>query len=133
MGGAFGLAGAEIGNVNASTVVASFSAPIVSPGNNYASGVTIRVSGTPATISSAVRQSGNLVVYYVLSAPVVSGDVVTWAYSGGDLESVTGGIPVPTTPARNVANNVAGLFSALLLENGDCLLLESGDYILLEA
>lgn len=72
---------AAIGNVNSSTVAVIFSEAVVAAGDDYSSGVTIKVNNVAATISSGTRQADQAIVYYVLSAPVTYGDAVTVSYS----------------------------------------------------
>jgi hypothetical protein len=74
------FASAEVGNVDASTVVVTFTLPVAAAGSDYKSGVTIKVNGVAAVISSATRQANTAVVYYVLATPVAHGDAVTWEY-----------------------------------------------------
>jgi hypothetical protein len=74
------FASAEVGTVGATTVAVTFSEAVTAVGNDYTSGVTITVNGSAATISSGTRQTNQALVYYVLSAPVVYGDTITWAY-----------------------------------------------------
>ncbi|HEX8088366.1 MAG TPA: hypothetical protein VF762_05905, partial [Blastocatellia bacterium] len=47
---------------------------------NFYSGVTIKVNGVAATISSATQTGLPTTVEYNLSAPVDQNDVVTWEY-----------------------------------------------------
>ncbi len=95
---------AEVGNVAADTVAVTFSVDVSA--SNYATGVTIKVNGSAATISSATRQSNHAIVYYVLSAAVVNGDTVTWEYSGGSIVNEATGAALQTTSAQSVTNNV---------------------------
>lgn len=97
---------AEVGNVNASTVSVTFSVNVSA--SNYATGVTIKVNGSAATISSATRQANHAVVYYALSAAVVNGNTVTWEYSGGNITNEATGAALQTTSAQSVTNNVSG-------------------------
>jgi hypothetical protein len=71
---------AEVGTVGATTVAVTFSAAVTAVGDDYTSGVTIKVNTVASTISSGTRQTNQAIVYYVLAAPVVYGDTVTWAY-----------------------------------------------------
>lgn len=100
----------EVGDVADDTVVIVFTGDITSPSGDYDLGVTIRVNGVAATISSATLQPDGATIYYVLSAAVVADDLVTWAYDSGvgDLEGAVTGDPVATIAAQTVANNVHG-------------------------
>lgn len=96
---------AEVGTVNASTVAVTFSIDVSA--SDYAAGVTIKVNGSGATISSATRQANHAVVYYVISAAVANGDAVTWEYAGGSIVNEATGAALQTTNAQSVTNNVA--------------------------
>lgn len=114
---------AEIGNVNASTVVVTFDQDVTA--SNYATGVTIKVGGVSQTISSATRQANHAVVHYVI--PVLwhgSGDSVTWEYTGGNIAGESGGASLETVTAQAVTNNVGWV--ALLDLQADQLGLSEG-------
>lgn len=96
----------EIGNVDASTVAVTFDKNVSS--SDYSTGVTIKVNSAAATISSAARQTDHAIVYYVLSAAAVSGDTVTWEYSGGVIVSESDNAPLGTVTAQTVTNNITG-------------------------
>ena len=104
----FGFSSAEVGNVDASTVAVVFSQGVHA--SNYATGVTITVAGAGATISTATRQSNTKVVYFALSAPVITGQAVTFAYNSGpgDYTNLAASEDLPTIPSRNVTNNLGG-------------------------
>ena len=68
----------EVGSVSASTIAVTWNQAIAA--TDYSAGCSVSVNGGPVAISSATRQSGNLVVYYVLASPVYSGDTVTFSY-----------------------------------------------------
>lgn len=72
---------AEVGSIDNSTVAVTFSGPVSAIGDDYASGVTIKVNDSAVAVSSATRQSNHALVYYVLGAVVHSGDTVTWEYA----------------------------------------------------
>lgn len=79
----------EEGDVTNATVAVTFSEAIVSALDDYVTGITIKVNGVSATISSGTLQSGSQVVYYVLDAGSAAdaNDEITWEYSDtlGDL------------------------------------------------
>lgn len=98
---------AEVGTVDNSTVVVTFSENIKA--TNYATGVTINVNGSPVAISSATRQSNKTIVYYALAAPVAAGEAVTWAYVAADgFITDAAGAHLADVSAQSVTNNVAG-------------------------
>lgn len=125
----------EIGNVDPSTVVVTFSDSVV--GQNYSFGVTIKVNGTPVSILSATRQSNHALVYYVLSVTCLNTDVITWGYvkDNGFIQAETTGAVLPDTSAQTVTNNIGGggglpfVGSATLLLDlqADALALNDGD------
>lgn len=96
---------AQIGTVDASTIKLDLSENVSS--SDYKTGVTIKVNGSTATISSATRQVNHSCIYYVLSTPVMGTDTVTWEYSGGDYtnEDVSGQ-DMPTITPTAVQNFV---------------------------
>ncbi len=75
---------------------------------DYANGVTIKVNGVAATISSAERQSDHAVVRYVLAEAVQAGDTVTWEYvaASGNISAEDDGDPLEDVSAQSVTNNV---------------------------
>ena len=93
----------EIGNVDASTVVITFDQNITIAS---AAGVTIKADNVSQTISSATRQGNHAIVYFVLSAPLVFGDVVTWEYTGGTIAAEDDATPLGTVTAHTVTNNI---------------------------
>lgn len=118
---------AEIGAVNASTLVVTFSANV--DASNYATGVTIKVNGTATSITSAIRQSDNHAkVNYLI--PVLwhgSGDVVTWEYASGsgNIVAESDSTPLGDVSAQNVTNNCE--YAAQLDLQSDTLALSDGD------
>ena len=76
----------EIGDVASDVVATYFNTGVYSSGGDYALGVTITVNAVQATILSSARQSETHIIYYTLDAAVDGNDVLTWEYSGGDLE-----------------------------------------------
>lgn len=70
-----------IGGVDPSTVVVTFSRPIMAQGDDYLSGWDVRVDSVAATINTATRQSNQAVLYLALASPVTSTAAVTIAYS----------------------------------------------------
>lgn len=102
-----GYSNAEIGNVDASTVVVTFTENINAAA--YDNGVTINVNGSTAVISSATRQANHAIVYYVLNAPVIHTDVVTFRYTKpGAVSYLTNdsGVELANIPPQTVTNNV---------------------------
>jgi hypothetical protein len=118
----------EVGDVTNLTVVVVFSEQIVSPGDDYAAGVTIEVDGGAATINSATLQGDNQTVYYVVAASPDMNDVVTWAYSaaGGDIEDLVGNA-LEDVAAQAVTNNVGEHWRFDHLENANQALLMGYD------
>jgi hypothetical protein len=117
---------AEVGTVDASTVVDAFDQDISA--SNYSDGVTIKVNGSGVTISSATRQSNHAIVYYVI--PVLwhgSGDAVTWEYAkvSGDIVAEDDSTPLGDVSAQSVTNNCE--YAALLDLQADALALSDGD------
>jgi hypothetical protein len=100
----------EVGAVGFAHVVVTFSDEVLA--SNYATGVTIEVNGGgingPATISSAVRQAGNKVVWYILSVQVPMGATVTWEYNAavGNYTNLSSTYALPTTSAQAITNTV---------------------------
>lgn len=95
---------AEVGAVNRTTVVVTFSENISA--SDYAAGVTIKKGGVAQTISSATRQADNSIVRYVLAAAVDPVDAVTWEYSaaaGSFVDSADQ--PLADVAAQPVTNN----------------------------
>jgi hypothetical protein len=98
---------AEEGDVTNPTVAVLFSENIVSPGADYAAGVTIKVNTVAATISSATRQVNKRWVYYVLASTPDANDGITWEYAAasGDLEDEAGNA-LEDVAAETVTNNI---------------------------
>jgi hypothetical protein len=103
-------ASSEIGTVAATTVVVTFADNVVAAGDDYTTGVTIKVNTVAAVIASGIRQANHKVVRYVIPA-VDADDVVTWEYSKttGIITSVDTGALMDTITAKTVTNNVAGV------------------------
>lgn len=105
-----GFQSAYIGTVStySDVVAVRFTRPVNSPGADYSLGVTIEVNASPSTITSAVRQSDQSIVYYTLDAEVDANDVVTWAYDSGtgDLEDTLNSTTVPTVTAQTATNYI---------------------------
>lgn len=103
-------ASSEVGAVSATKLVVTLSEPINSPGGNYALGSTVRVGGSPVTVSSGARNATSQnKLELTLAVAIVSTDVVTWEYSSttGDITDQAG-TPneLATTSAQAVTNNV---------------------------
>lgn len=100
---------AEVGTVNASTVAVTFDLNMSATGDDYSSGVTIKVNGSTRNFESGIRQANHALVYYALATPVQAGDAVTWEYSAaaGSIVSESDGTPLADVTAQTVTNNVA--------------------------
>lgn len=100
----------EIGAVLATTVVATFTKKCTAVGDDYSTGVTIKVNGAAAVIASGTRQADHKVIYYVIPA-VDANDVVTWEYSAttGIIKQEDDGSSMATIAAQPVVNTVAGV------------------------
>lgn len=101
-------ASGEVGAVNASTVVITFSANVNSAGNDYKTGVGIKQNGSLIGLRdiTATRQTDHSIVYYELAGiTVYNADTVTWEYdaTAGDLAG-DGGTRVATIAAQTVTN-----------------------------
>jgi len=112
-----GYLSGEEGDVTNATVAVTFNEAIVSALDDYVSGVTIKVNGVAATINSGTRQSGNLVVHYVIASAADANDEITWEYSdaGGDIAD-TSGNQLGDVSAQGVTNNVG---THLWFDNAD--------------
>lgn len=100
-----GYSSGEVGVVAKTTIVVVFDEEVYS--TNYATGVTIKVNGTPAVIASATRQASKDTVRYVIPA-VDANDVVTWEYSSttGLIVSEDDAEPIATITAQTITNTV---------------------------
>jgi hypothetical protein len=97
----------EIGDIDTSTVEIVFSKDVLAAGDDYSTGVTIKINGVAAVISSGTRQVDNEIVRYVLSAPADINDVITWEYSDTTgLITNTDGEPMLSVSAQTVTNNI---------------------------
>jgi len=106
--GDFVFLASQAGDTSSATVEVRFARPVFSPGGDYALGVTIKVNGSTATISSATRQSDTAVVHYVLSVAFDANDVVTWEYTGGDLRDANDSSKALATVAAQTVTNLVG-------------------------
>jgi hypothetical protein len=109
----------EIGLVNTSRVVVVFTADVDKQVlGDFDSGVTIKVNGVDATISSATQTGAPTTLQFNLSAPVDQNDVVTWEYdaSMGFLIDAAG-LPLQTFMAIEVSNLVGTTFDFSESEN----------------
>jgi hypothetical protein len=100
---------AEVGNVNATTTVVTFSMNVAASGDDFLSSVTIKVNGSPVEISAAEQQTNHAVVHYTIPA-VLQGDAVTWEYAqaSGHIRAESGGDVLEDVTPQAVTNNVAG-------------------------
>ena len=99
---------AEVGAVDANTVVVTFSRTVKA--TNAATGVTINKGGVGQTISSATIQDDTRIIYYVIAAEATSEDALTWAYNdatGNIVDAITSE-PLPTVTAQTLTNNIIG-------------------------
>jgi hypothetical protein len=98
---------AEVGNVDASTVVVTFDQNVKA--GDYKAGVVIKVNGVAATISSAARQATRGIVRYALSSAVTAGQTVTWEYAAIDgFIGNAADAQLADVSAQAVTNNVGG-------------------------
>jgi hypothetical protein len=97
----------EVGDVDESTVVVTFSRAINSPALGYDAGVAID-NGGAVGIDSATRQTNHAIVYYAIDTPVDLPDTPTWAYTAasGDLEGEGDSIAMDDIAATPVTNYV---------------------------
>jgi hypothetical protein len=96
----------EEGDVTNATVAVNFSEAVFSA--NFAVGVTIKINGIAATITSATKQSDPVLVYYVLQTPYSdANDLITFEYSdvAGDYADLVGN-QMGDVVATSVTNNV---------------------------
>lgn len=82
MKGGFQPASLEVGLVNATTLVVRFNHVIKAAGNDFKTGVTVKVAGSGRTVNSGTLQTDQHIVYYVLASAVSAGQAVTWEYNG---------------------------------------------------
>lgn len=75
--------------------------------NDFIDGVTIKINDVETVILSAERQPAREIVYFEVADGVVSGDTVTWEYTGGNIVSETHSIPLPNTSPQTVTNNLS--------------------------
>ena len=99
----------EVGQENDNRINVGFSNTLT--GINSGGGATIKINGTPATITGAAANGlfsfpPSYVVYYDISPSPVTGDVVTWSYDGG---AVFGGSGTLTDPSLNPVYKFTGL------------------------
>lgn len=88
---------AEVGMVDASTLVLTLNQNIVSANvntPNYKAGFSIQVNGVNNVITSATRQSNHAVIYFSLTTAVTHGQTVKIIYdeSQGGIRSETGSV-----------------------------------------
>jgi len=107
-------ASAEIGAVDATTLVVTFSTEVAS--DDFTAGVTIKVDDVAVVIDTATRQDDHKVVHYVIPE-VAFGEVVTWEYDDltGGIASEVDGTILDDVTAQTVTNNIPRNFIA----NGD--------------
>lgn len=121
---------AEIGDVDATTVVVTFDRAVLAAENDFLLGVTIKINGSAATLISGIRQTNHAIVYYALTPAVISTDTVTWEYNAaiGIIVSEIDGAALADVTAQSVTNNVAPAGPVPLLDlEADMLVLSDGD------
>jgi hypothetical protein len=97
----------EIGSETTSRVAVVFTSDVAfAVSGNFLSGVTIKVNGVAATISTATQTGLPTTLQYNLSAPIDQNDVVTWEYDATMGFLVDGaGLPLQAFAAIAVTNN----------------------------
>jgi hypothetical protein len=98
-----GFESAEVGDISSSVVAVTFTDD-VQCAIDFIDGVTIKVNGVAATISSATQPADLSIVQYTLSAPVSTADVVTFEYDGTGTINDANSIGVPAIFAQAVTN-----------------------------
>lgn len=88
----------EIGDVDEVIVEVVFSEAVAAAGDDYTSGVTIKVNGVSQTISAGVRQADQSKVRYTIPR-VDANDGITWEYASGP-----GLITDQAAPANDLAD-----------------------------
>lgn len=108
--------------------------------SDYGLGVTIKVDGATATITSAVRQVNTAIVCYTLSAAITEGQVITWAYDSavGDYTNAAGTYDLPTYTAQAITNNVVEFLVNIRFDDGtlnefDSVVNATGDLTVVDA
>lgn len=98
----------EVGTVDSSTVVVTFSTDITAPCGDCGLGFTVLVNAAPDAITACVIVGGNT-VRLTLTTAVAWGDTVTVSYDStvGCIMESTGVTDLVTFPAQAVTNNVA--------------------------
>lgn len=110
---------AFIGGTDNAVVAVTYSDDVFN-GGNFTNGVTVKVNGSPVTVSSAAQPADLRVVNYTLASPVDLTDVVTFEYTpfstGGTVQD-GGGIGVYRIPAKSVTNLVGSALAFDLASN----------------
>lgn len=88
----------EIGDVDEVIVEVRFSEPVAATGDDYTTGVTIKVNTVSQPISAGVRQSDQTKVRYTIPR-VDANDTMTWEYDSGP-----GVITDQAAPANDLGN-----------------------------
>jgi len=101
------FAATEEGDVTDPTLVVHFTEAVNSDTNDYATGVTIKINATPVTITGAVRQTDQSIVYYTLNPFADANDAITFEYSdvAGDIEDLANN-QLGDIAAQDADNNV---------------------------
>ena len=100
-------ASGEVGTVDASTVVITFS--IAVSATDPTVGVTIKVNGDTKTAVTFNHSASDTYQFSIAPTAVVAGDVVTWAYvkASGNIVNAADGAQLNNVSAQTVTNNVA--------------------------
>ena len=101
---------AEIGAVDATTLVVTFTQKVLAAENDYLAGVTIKINGSAQVVVSGIRQTNHKVVYYAIPAADAN-DVVTWEYAKltGIIVQEDDGSLLGNVTAKTATNTVAGV------------------------
>lgn len=102
---------AEAGDVGTTTIEVQFTKSVAAAGNDYASGVTVKVGGAGVAVVSATRQVDTRYVHYVIAAPADVNDAITWEYSAaaGHITDAAG-VAMLDVAARPVTNYIGSQF-----------------------
>jgi hypothetical protein len=102
------ISNGEIGDVALTTVEVRFNTDVVSPTDDYISGVTIKRNSVSQTISSATRQSNHRLVHYVLDTDMDINDAITFEYDDdfGDYQIEDTGNDAGDIAAESMVNYI---------------------------
>lgn len=96
----------EEGDVSNNVVEITFTLAVTA--TIYDAGVTLKINGVAATITSATRQTDHTLVHYTILEDIDINDVVTFEYDDdfGDLAAEADGTPVADISASGTTNYV---------------------------